>query len=75
MASEFGISVVAVNNILKRNLTIKTLAILLGEHPCIMNIFLGPVTVHYREVSLYIYIIFNCLPLPHFVKANVTARP
>ena len=32
---------------------IKTLAILLGEHPCIMNIFLGPVTVHYREVLLY----------------------
>ena len=35
-------------------MTIKTLAILLGEHPCIMNIFLGPVTVHYREVLLYI---------------------
>ena len=27
---------------------------LLGEHPRIVNIFLGPVTVHYREVSLYI---------------------
>ena len=26
---------------------------LLGEHPCIVNIFLGPVTVHYRQVSLY----------------------
>ena len=26
---------------------------LLGEHPRIVNIFLGPVTVHYREVSLY----------------------
>ena len=26
---------------------------LLGEHLCILNIFLGPVTVHYREVSLY----------------------
>ena len=26
---------------------------LLGEHPCIENIFWGPVTVHYREVSLY----------------------
>ena len=25
---------------------------LLGEHPCIVNILLGPVTVHYREVSL-----------------------
>ena len=36
-------------------MTIKTLAILLGEHPCIMNIFLGPVTVHYREVLLYCY--------------------
>ena len=31
----------------------KTLAILLGEHPCIVNIVLGPVTVHYREVLLY----------------------
>ena len=27
---------------------------LLGEHPRIVNLFLGPVTVHYREVSLYI---------------------
>ena len=27
---------------------------LLGEHPHIVNIFLGPVTVHYTEVSLYI---------------------
>ena len=26
---------------------------ILGEHPCIVNIVLGPVTVHYREVSLY----------------------
>ena len=26
---------------------------LLGEHLCIVNIFWGPVTVHYREVSLY----------------------
>ena len=34
-------------------MTIKTLAIPLSEHPCIMNIFLGPVTVHYREVLLY----------------------
>ena len=25
---------------------------LLGEHLRIVNIFLGPVTVHYREVSL-----------------------
>ena len=29
---------------------------LLGEHPRLANIFLGPVTVHYREVSLYMYI-------------------
>ena len=29
---------------------------LLGEHPCIVNICLGPVTVHYREVSLYLYL-------------------
>ena len=27
---------------------------LLGEHPCIVNICFGPVSVHYREVSLYI---------------------
>ena len=31
----------------------KTLAILLGEHPCIVNILFGPTTVHYREVLLY----------------------
>ena len=35
-------------------MNIKTMAILLGEHPCIVNILLGPVTVHYREVLLYI---------------------
>ena len=29
---------------------------LLGEHPCIVNIFLGPATVQYREVSLYLAI-------------------
>ena len=29
---------------------------LLGEHLCIVNIFLGPVTVHYREVSLCVCI-------------------
>ena len=29
---------------------------LLGEHPRIVNIFLGPVTVHYREVSLYCHL-------------------
>ena len=27
---------------------------LLGEHPCIVNICLGPATVQYREVSLYL---------------------
>ena len=32
----------------------KTLAILLGEHPCIVNILFGPMTVHYREVLLYL---------------------
>ena len=32
---------------------------LLGEHPRIVNIFLGPATVHYREVSLYL--MFNYL--------------
>ena len=31
----------------------ETLVILLGEHLCIVNILLGPVTVHYREVLLY----------------------
>ena len=30
----------------------KSLAILLGEHPCIVNILFGPMTVHYREVLL-----------------------
>ena len=30
----------------------KTLANVLGEHPFIVNILLGPVTVHYREVLL-----------------------
>ena len=34
-------------------MTIKTLPILLGEHLCIVNILLGPRTVHYREVLLY----------------------
>ena len=32
----------------------KTLVNLLGEHLCIVNILLGPITVHYREVLLYI---------------------
>ena len=36
----------------------KTLVNLLGEHPCrpIVNILLGPVTVHYRGVLLYLFI-------------------
>ena len=34
-------------------MTIKTFEILLGEHLCILNILLGPRTVHYREVLLY----------------------
>ena len=29
----------------------KTLAILLGEHPCTVNILFGPMTVHYRPLS------------------------
>ena len=33
----------------------KTLAILLSEHPCIVNILFGPMTVHYREVLLYTF--------------------
>ena len=31
----------------------KTLVNILGEHPCIVNVLLGPVTVHCREVLLY----------------------
>ena len=69
MASQFGISVGAVNIILKIKREYQTVLIcvhcisgtcvhehispLLGEHPCIVNIFLGPATVQYREVSLY----------------------
>ena len=34
----------------------KTFAILLGEHPCIVNILFGPMTVHYREVLLYCHV-------------------
>ena len=33
----------------------KTLVILLAE--CVVNILLGPVTVHYREVLLYYFIL------------------
>ena len=32
-------------------MNIKILAILLGEHPCLVNILLGPVTVHYNVLS------------------------
>ena len=39
---------------------------LLGEHPCIVNIFVGPVTVHNREVSLY------CKQLNLVVICNTT---
>ena len=37
----------------KGSVNMKTLAILLGEHPCIVNILFGPMTVHYSEVLLY----------------------
>ena len=37
----------------------KTLVNLLGENPCIVNILLGPLTVHYREVLPYIVIILD----------------
>ena len=30
---------------------------LLDEHPRIVNNLLGPVTVHYREVLLYMYVL------------------
>ena len=69
MASQFGISVGVVNNILKRKREYPTVLIcvhcisgtcvhehispLLGEHRCIVNICLGPAIVQYREVSLY----------------------
>ena len=37
---------------------------LLGEHPCIVNNLLGPETVHFREVLLYItYSILHIRPL------------
>ena len=55
MASQFGISVGAVSNILKRTREhMETLVNLLGEHLCIVNIPLGPLTVHCREVLLYV---------------------
>ena len=43
----------------------KTLAILLDEHPCIVNILFGPMTVHYREVLLYnfAYLYYTVKPL------------
>ena len=33
----------------------KTLPILLGEHPWIVNISFGPMTIHYREILLYMH--------------------
>ena len=62
MSSQFGISVGAVNNIVKRKReyeNMKTFVNLLGEHPCIVNMLLGPVNVHYREVLLYISCIIS----------------
>ena len=47
----------------------KTLVILLGEHPCIVNVLLGPVTVHYREVLLY----FECTVRTHRYNYNNAA--
>ena len=40
----------------------KTLVNLLGEHPFIVNILLGPVTVHHREVSLQFHSILYLQP-------------
>ena len=70
LASQFGIYVGAVDNILKRKRECETVLIwlaymsgtcvhehispLLGEHPCIVNISLALATVHYREFSLYL---------------------
>ena len=42
------------NNILKTEREYENI----GE-PCIVNILLGPLTVHYREVLLYIVIILD----------------
>ena len=36
----------------RRSVNMETLVNLLGDHPCIVNIPLGPLTVHYREVLL-----------------------
>ena len=58
LASQFGISAGA-DNILKRKREYETLVNLLGEHPRIVNILLGSVTVHYREGLLYIPRIVN----------------
>ena len=38
------------------SVNMKILVTLLGEHPRIVNNFLGPVTVHYREVLLYYFV-------------------
>ena len=50
------------------SLIIKTLAILLGEHPCIVNVLLGPVTVHYREVLLFYNVAVNAVGVLYFLQ-------
>ena len=50
----FGISAGAENSILKMKLEYENLGDSLCEHPDIVNNLLGPVTVHDREVLLYI---------------------
>ena len=52
----------------------KTLAILLGEHPCIVNILFGPMTVHYREVLLYHVMRTDTCNKPHTLRDAVTGR-
>ena len=50
----------------------KTLAILLGEHPCIVNIVFSPMTVHYREVLLYSCTVDGVVkPLPQTFYYNL----
>ena len=50
--TEFGIDAGAENSILKMKREYKNLGDSWGEHPRIVNIPLGPLTVHYREVLL-----------------------
>ena len=52
LASQFDACVGAVGNIWKGSVNMETLVILLDGHLCIVNIYLGAMTVHYRDVLL-----------------------